>query len=164
MEIPYKVHRGFLKCWKYVEDIIISKITELKEDSDQYRWEKIIIVGYSHGGALCVLCTECVWFYRADLRKDGFKAYAFEAPRVFGAFKVPKELQERWDNLEVYRTGTDLVTHCPPCIFGYCHVGHLIKIDGDPSLVQNNKPKCIKYHYPAVVRDALIRYEQLMEE
>ena len=29
MKVPYKVHRGFLKCWKYVEPIIIEKIIEL---------------------------------------------------------------------------------------------------------------------------------------
>ena len=26
MKNPYRVHRGFLKCWKSVEDIIIEKI------------------------------------------------------------------------------------------------------------------------------------------
>ena len=69
MEISYRVHGGFLKCWKYVEDIIIAKITE-KEVDDTFKWTRIVTVGYSHGAALAAFCHECVWFHRADLRGD----------------------------------------------------------------------------------------------
>lgn len=62
MEIPYRVHRGFLAAWKEVEDIIIAKITEKDDGLECYKWKHIIVVGYSHGGALAAFCHECVWF------------------------------------------------------------------------------------------------------
>ena len=34
MEIPYRVHRGFLEAWKEVEDIIIDKILEKDADGN----------------------------------------------------------------------------------------------------------------------------------
>lgn len=58
------------------------------------------------------------------------------------------------------RDGSDIVTHCPPKIFGYCHVGNIIKIKGDSSLVNKwYMPKCIKYHFPQVVYDGLLKDE-----
>ena len=175
MKIPYKVHRGFLKAWKEVEDIIITKITEkepvvmedpeaisnkysLENDFD-YKWKKIVVVGYSHGGALAAFCHECVWFWRPDLRETGLIGYGFEAPRIFGSFRVPKALKERWETFFVVRTNNDIVTHCPPVIFGYCHVGEILQVYGDIKLVNKCLPKCIKSHYPQVVYDGLIKFE-----
>lgn len=159
MDIPYRVHRGFLSAWKEVEDIIIAKICE--DDNDcNYKWKHITIVGYSHGGALCQFAVECAWFWRPDLRESGIEGYAFESPRIYAGFKVKKELRERWKNLLVIRTGNDLVTHCPPRIFRFADLGNMLKIKGDASLVHNKCPKCIKYHYPEVVYDALLKYEQ----
>ena len=62
MEIPYRVHRGFLAAWKTVEDLVIAKIKELNHDTNEYIWKHIVVVGYSHGAALAGLCHECVWF------------------------------------------------------------------------------------------------------
>ena len=159
MEIPYKVHRGFLEAWKQVEDIIIAKVTELN-NRNNFKWKHITVVGYSHGGALAAFCHECIWFWRPDLRDGGFEGYGFEAPRIYAGYKVKPELQERWATFYVIRDKTDVVTHCPPKIFGYCHVGDIIKIKGDVNLV--NKwyiPKCIKYHFPQVVYDGLLKDE-----
>ncbi len=160
MAIPYRVHRGFLAAWKEVEDIIISKILERNENNTDYLWKHIVIVGYSHGGALAFFANECVWFYREDLRNNGFRTFAFEAPRVYAGFRIKKELKERWENMRVIRCNNDIVTHCPPFIFGYTHAGEMIKIKGDVSLVKNKQPKCIKSHYPQVVYDGLVKREE----
>lgn len=173
MEIPYSVHRGFLAAWKEVEDIIIQKIKEkttvvrkYKRSGktivrEEYLWNKVTIVGYSHGGALAAFCHECVWYWRPDLRKSGLVGYGFEAPRIYGGYKVNKELEERWRTFTVIRTNNDIVTHCPPTIFRFCHVGTILEIKGDISYVQNKwLPKCIKSHYPAVVFNALVDYEK----
>ena len=93
MKVPYRVHRGFLAAWKEVEDIVIAKICE--DGDDGFKWRHIVVVGYSHGGALAGLCHECVWFWRPDLRESGLEGYGFEAPRFYGGFHVRKELQER---------------------------------------------------------------------
>lgn len=173
MEIPYRVHRGFLEAWKEVEDIVIEKIQEKKkkrfynsfEDSyyfkDVYKWDHIIVVGYSHGGALAAFCHECVWFWRPDLREEGLEGYGFEAPRIYGGWCVKKELRERWAKFTVIRDNNDLVTHCPPAIFRFCHVGTILKVKGDVKLGPNKWyiPNCVKSHYPQVVYDGLVKAE-----
>ena len=159
MKIPYRVHRGFLAAWKEVEDIIINKIVE-KTDDLKYRWKEITVVGYSHGGALAGFCHECVWYHRPDLREEGLLGYGFEAPRFYGGYKVKKALKERWAKFKIIRDNNDIVTHCPPAIFRYCHVGEIIQVHGDTKLVESKlMPKCIKSHYPQVVYDALIKAE-----
>lgn len=156
MGIPYRVHRGFLAAWKEVEDIVIAKI---KEGEPDFKWKHIIVVGYSHGGALAAFCHECAWFWRPDLREDGLVGYGFEAPRIFGGFYVPKKLKERWATFTVVRNNHDVVTYCPPCIFRFCHVGDIKKIHGDTSLVQNKLPKFVKSHFPEAVHDGLLKDE-----
>lgn len=176
MEVPYRVHKGFLNAWKEVEDIIIEKITEKKiikkvnkrtkeeESREEYKWKTIVVVGYSHGGAISGLCHECVWFNRPDLREKGLYGYGFESPRFYAGFKVRKNLKERWATYTVVRTNNDLVTHCPPCLFGYKHVGTILKVRGDCSLVTDKVPNCIKSHYGQVVYDALVKYEDSLLE
>lgn len=159
MDITYRVHRGFLAAWKEVEDIIIAKICEDTDDC-QYKYKHIVVVGYSHGGALAGFCHECVWFWRPDLRENGLEGYGFEAPRFYAGWHVKKELKERWAKFTVIRTNNDIVTHCPPWLFRFTHVGSILKVKGDTSLVHNKQPKCIKSHYPQVVYDALIKYEE----
>lgn len=156
MDTVYYVHRGFLKCWKIVEDIIINKITE-KDDKGNFKWNKIIVSGYSHGGALAMLCHECVWFWRPDIR-DNCWSYAFEGPRVYWGWKVRKDLRERWDHFILIRNHKDIVTKVPPLLFGYCHVGNLLhigryqcykKVDIKPNI------ECIKSHFPELVKESL---------
>jgi hypothetical protein len=170
MTIPYKVHRGFLAAWKEVEDIIINKITEKEIITDitkpwkdvnqiKYKWKYITVVGYSHGGALAGFCHECVWFWRPDLREKGLEGYGFEAPRFYAGYHVKKELKERWATFKVIRNNSDIVTHCPPVIFGYSHVGEIFKVHGDRKLVENKVPCCIKDHYPQCVYDGLKKEE-----
>lgn len=149
MEIEYKVHGGFLKCWKTIDDLVIEKITE-KGANGQYKWNNVVVVGYSHGGALAALCHECVWFHRPDLRAgNALRGYGFEAPRVFGGLWIPAALRERWRTFKVYRNKNDLVTHMPPILFGFRHVGEIVKIGKDS--------KCgpIGAHYRTWVRIGL---------
>ena len=159
MEIPYRVHRGFLAAWKEVEDIIIEKIKE--EENKTFKWKHIVVVGYSHGGALAAFCHECIWFWRPDLREAGLEGYGFEAPRIYAGFKVKKALKERWEKFTIIRDNNDLVTHCPPSIFVYCHVSKILKVNGDVKLGPDKWyiPNCIKSHYPQVVYDGLVKAE-----
>ena len=140
----FKVHRGFLDAYMEVRNIILDKAYEKK-------YSAIIVVGYSHGGALCQLALEDLVYHFSDMQ-DSIFGYAFESPRCV---KAKKKYRSRWKNLTVIRDGTDLVTHCPPKIFGYNDLGTMLKIKGDTNLVQNKLLKCIKYHYPQVVLDGL---------
>lgn len=161
MDIPYRVHRGFLAAWKEVEDIIINKICE-DDDEGQHKWKQIVVVGYSHGAALAGFCHECVWFWRPDLRRGGLEGYGFEAPRFYAGWHVKECLKQRWEKFLIIRTNNDLVTHCPPALFRVCHVGKILKVKGDIKLGPDKWyiPNCVKSHYPEVVYDALVKYEE----
>ena len=154
MKVPYKVHGGFLKCWKAVEDKVIDKVLE-KRSNGAYRWQQVTIVGYSHGAALAALCHECVWFHREDLRGGRLLGIGFEAPRVYGALKVKKDLAQRWDNFYVVRNGRDIVTHAPPRIFGFTHVGKIVKT------TPAHKAGCIEAHTPWNMKDSLAMAENI---
>lgn len=157
MKIPYRVHRGFLAAWKEVEDIVIRKIKEMDYNGGMYKWQQIIVVGYSHGAALAGLCHECVWYWRSDLRRKGLLGFGFEAPRFYGGWKVKECLKQRWEHFTIVRCNDDIVTCCPPAIFGFCHVSKILKVKGDINLVHNKASRCVKSHYPEVVLDGLIK-------
>ena len=150
MEISYKVHRGFLKCWKSVEDIIIAKVTE--KVNDEYKFKHIYVGGYSHGGALAMLCHEACWYHRPDIR-DNIKSVGFAGPRVFGSFSMDKRLEERWKNFILLRNSDDIVTYLPPRIFGYRHVGNLVHIGKDKHY------GLIKSHMEKHIFESLDEYE-----
>ncbi len=112
-------HRGFLKVWKEIEP-------EIQGDISDKSVEEIIITGYSHGAAIALLCHEYVWYCRPDLRKS-IRGYGFGCPRVFWGIAA-KALMCRWENFLVIRNIDDIVTHLPPAIFGYRHVGAILEI------------------------------------
>ncbi len=112
-------HRGFVKVWRVIEPYVSAAIIDPK-------LQGIVTVGYSHGGALAVLCHEYVWFHRPDLRGK-IEGYGFGAPRVIWG-KLDADAQHRWEKFTVVRNLDDLVTHLPPKALGYTHVGKLLEI------------------------------------
>ena len=113
------VHRGFLHVWEsakiFLKDQILNR--NVKE---------IVIVGYSHGAALALLCHEFCVFNRSDISNNIF-GYGFGCPRVvYGCLK--RNICERFKNFYVVRNCRDIVTHVPPIIFGFRHVGNIIHI------------------------------------
>ena len=124
---PYKrmgrtiwfAHRGFLNVWKSIEKYIAKDIADETV-------QKIVIVGYSHGAAIAVLCHEYVWFHRPDLRGN-IEGYGFGCPRVFWGMQTAN-LRRRWAGFLVIRNRGDIVTHLPPAFLGYSHVGTVLTI------------------------------------
>lgn len=115
-ECPFRAHRGFLRVWEALIPVLAPLIAD-----ESVR--KVVTVGFSHGAALAVLCHEYVWYRRADLRASQ-EGYGFGCPRVlWGACPV-----ERWERFTVIRNLDDLVTHLPPAILGFRHVGKMIEI------------------------------------
>ena len=137
MKVKYKVHGGFLKCWKEAKDDIVAA---LREDSIK----KIIISGYSHGAALAMLCHECCWFERPDIR-DNIWTFGFEAPRVYGGWHIKKNIRMRWNHYIMIKNGSDIVTHLPPVLFGFRHVGAQLHVGIDRHFgpVDSHRPDCI---------------------
>lgn len=110
-------HRGFLKVWKSIEP-------KIKNDILNPQVIEIEIVGYSHGGAIAQLCYEYVKFNRPEIIVSG---YGFGSPRVLWGF-AKKAVRERFKGFVVIRNGHDIVTHMPPVIFGFRHIGEVHKI------------------------------------
>ena len=128
-----------------IEDIVIDRIADKNIN-------EIIIIGYSHGGALSMLCHECCWFHRPDI-KNNIWGIGFDSPRVYAGLWVKKALKPRWQQYMIIRNHTDLVTHVPPKLFGYSHVGKLVKIG------KKKKYNCIKSHYPSNISESLAEFE-----
>lgn len=124
---PYKrmgktawlAHRGFLRVWKSIEKYVEPYI---KDETVK----DITIVGYSHGAAIAVFCHEYAWYHRPDIR-GSITGYGFGCPRVFWGFKK-KKVKQRWERFTVVRNINDIVTHVPPFLFGFSHVGTMVKI------------------------------------
>ena len=138
---PYKrmgktawfAHRGFLKVWKTIEKYIVNDIMDKSV-------KQVVIVGYSQGAAIAALCHEYIWYNRPDLR-NSIDGYGFGCPRVFWGFKS-KELKQRWERFTVIRNIGDIVTHVPPAIFGFSHVGNMVEVGA------KKKYSCIDAHRP----------------
>ncbi|MBQ9744155.1 MAG: hypothetical protein IJW19_03430 [Clostridia bacterium] len=112
-------HRGFLRVWKSIEPYVGRYIFDPLVKS-------IVTVGYSHGGALAVLCHEYIWYNRPELRKNIY-GYGFGSPKVIWGPKKQGHLA-RWENFTVIRNINDIVTRIPPSILGYHHVGSVLEI------------------------------------
>ena len=134
-------HRGFLKVWKEIEPFLAKDIADRA-------YEKIIVCGYSHGGALALLCHEYVWYHRPDLRET-IEGYGFGCPRVFWGFKG-KTAKKRFERFLVVRNIDDLVTHLPPRMLGYTHVGKMLKIG------KRGKYTRIQAHYAENIQKELL--------
>ena len=119
MDPSWKCHAGFLRVWNSVKEYLKPHMLDPNIKS-------AVVVGYSHGAALAILCHEYLWYHRPELREHLF-GVGFGAPRVlYGC--VPPEIACRWENFYVVRNENDLVTHLPPRFTGYCHVGNLITL------------------------------------
>lgn len=119
MECRWYVHRGFLRVFKSIE----PHIAPLVADKNVAR---IIISGYSHGAALALLCHEYCVYNRPDIAGE-IRGYGFGCPRVLWGFP-PKAVRERFRRFTVIRNCRDLVTHLPPRLFFYRHIGNILHI------------------------------------
>ena len=88
-----------------------------------------------------------------DIREKIY-GIGFDSPRVYAGFTVKKELQERWAQYIVFRNHSDIVTHVPPVLFGYCHVGTVIQIGKDLKI------NPVESHYPDNILMALKEFEE----
>lgn len=127
--VPYKymaeewrAHRGFLCVWKAMRDEVEQKVAEAL---NTFQVKKIVVVGYSHGGALAVLATEDMAYLYAD--RYEVIGYGFGGPRVLWG-KIPESVKKRLECFTLVRNVPDIVTHVPPALLGYKHVGTKLKV------------------------------------
>ncbi len=118
-QVIYHAHGGFLQVWEGMRPLIAEATQDLNI-------ERIYVVGYSHGGALAALCHEFLWQARPDLR-DTLVSYGFAAPRVFWGH-MGRRFRSKFERFSVVRIPDDPVTHLPPRLLGYHHVGRMIEL------------------------------------
>lgn len=153
---PYKgmsetwlCHRGFARVWKAMRDEIAEKVALILATDPEI--ERIVCVGYSHGGALAVFATEDMAYrygYHYGMTVHGgeryeVKGYGFGAPRVVWGI-VPKSVRLRLKGFTVVRNIPDMVTHVPPAVFGFRHVGKVQKVGkfGKYTEIGAHYPEC----------------------
>ena len=141
MADKWYAHRGFLRVWKAIEP-------HLEEVVADPTVREIYVAGYSHGAAIALLCFEYCRFHRPDIPASGI---GYGCPRVVWGF-TPKRVRDRFQGFVVVRKGCDLVTHVPPALFGFRHVGDVLKIG------ETKGP--IKDHYPDEYSAALQTIER----
>jgi len=132
MENKWRCHRGFLKVWRSAEPY-------LKEHIMDPEIKRVEIVGFSHGGAIALLCHEYVKFNRPDVVVHGV---GFGAPRVLWG-RPNDAVMKRFDGFITVRNWNDIVTKVPPRLFGFRQAGGLLVMKVGTRLGG------IKSHYPA---------------
>ncbi len=145
-DMPHRwmCHRGFLTVWKSAEPYITDAVLSAHA-------KNVTVAGYSHGGALAALCHEHIWFHFPHLRKH-LTGFGFGAPRVL--WRLPGTLwpKERWEAFTVIRNLDDAVTHLPPAILGYTHVGTVLEIG------QKGRYTPLEAHRPQSYENALAQF------
>ena len=141
---PYKrmndvwfCHRGFLGVWKAMRDEIESDVRH--KLAAHRRIKNIVCVGYSHGGALALFATEDMEYLYGD--RYNVLGFGFGAPRVVWGC-VGKAVKKRLCRFFTVRNSPDLITHVPPVLMGFRHVGGVVEIGG------KGKYSPIRAHYP----------------
>ncbi len=149
--VPYRdmpdrwmCHRGFLSVFQsaqpYVSDIL-----------KRAQARKTVIAGYSHGGALAMLCHEYIWFTQPP-RRQYLTGVGYGAPRVLFAPPGMPYPKERWETFTAVRNAGDIVTHLPPVFLGYRHAGHILTVG------ERGRYTPIDAHRPENYEKALARY------
>ena len=116
----WRCHRGFLRVWKNAAPYIDEILT-------QTTFDRINVTGYSHGGALAVLCHEYIWYRYPHFRRH-LRGYGFGAPRTVWCTADCAGVAARWENFTVVRNEWDIVTYLPPSVLGYRHMGTVLEI------------------------------------
>lgn len=102
-------HAGFRKKYLSIRKYIHTAIKT-------YNPKKIVLRGYSKGGAISSIC-----FYDIihSFPSKEIEVFSYGAPRVF-PWRINKELFIGFNRIVM---PGDLVTNLPPIIFGYTHIG-----------------------------------------
>lgn len=121
MKIKWYAHKGFVYNWKSVKEEVISNI---KFFMDNNVIEKIVVSGYSHGAGIATLAYECIKFVFDSINILIF-GVVFGSPRVI--FSPFQNIQDRFNTFVRIENPGDIVSHAPPVLFGYQHVGQLME-------------------------------------
>ena len=125
MENPWFIHWGFKRVYHYFRDDMLKKVDEKTKEFPNF---KIIVAGYSHGGALAQIAIEDIKF---NLGKPS-KLITFGSPKpFFGKSTLEKVKKIVGSNLKIFENGSDIVPCLPPLFYyslGKNHIGEKFSI------------------------------------
>lgn len=103
-------HRGFVKAWKSCNDIIMDNF--IKAITDEYKMiNKIVIAGWSYGGAMAQLAAEDLHF-RTHIKPV---LITYGSPKILFGRKPKKYFTSCIDKeSKQFANRSDLVTKVPP--------------------------------------------------
>lgn len=130
MKNKWFAHRGFLRVWKAIEPLLETSVRYGSQN-------RIVIGGYSHGAAIALLCHEYCKYHRPDIEIVG---YGFGCPRVVWG-PLRRNVKQRFEGFTVVRKGRDIVTHVPPVLFGFRHVGKVLTLGKSAGQVKDHYPQ-----------------------
>lgn len=138
MDAVWLAHGGFLKVWKAMRDEIEARVEAILASNLEI--SRITCVGYSHGAAITVFATEDMAYLYGE--KYTVEGYGFGAPRVLWGF-VPQSVKDRLKVFTTIRNINDIVTHVPPCLFGFRNIGSLMKVGarGKYNFIDAHRPE-----------------------
>lgn len=111
MKSPWFIHWGFKRVYHSFRDDMLKKVNEKTKEFPNF---KIIVAGYSHGGALAQIAIEDIIF---NLKKP-CKLITFGSPKpFFGKFTLNKIKKIVENNIKIFENGSDVVPHVPPFFF-----------------------------------------------
>lgn len=117
MKNLFFIHRGFLKKYKAVQQRIHKTIEEFKP-------KKLLLRGYSLGGALAQICHEDMWFNYPEINLE---TVVFGSPQPFSWFNA-HVLKDRLKNVIRVESEKDIVTYLPSMFLGFWSYGKKIRI------------------------------------
>lgn len=136
--VPYldgtRCHGGFLRVFESARPILKPFLLDPAV-------EEAFIVGYSHGAALALLCHLELCVRRPALCGNCI-TLAYGMPRVLAGKLSPALAPSLATFYRIVNEG-DIVTHLPPRLFGFRHVGNRISIGkrGRYSPVDAHRPE-----------------------
>ncbi|GLC68922.1 hypothetical protein PLESTF_000759300 [Pleodorina starrii] len=140
------VHRGFMRAYKSVRRLIsglIQIITDSRPGSEDTErgadsnWE-VLFTGHSLGGALATLGAYELGLYKSYAGWiKSISLYTYGSPRV-GNVAFARDFDRLVPNAWRFTNRLDLVPSVPLArfLFGYCHVGHPVRLRGDGVLLK----------------------------
>ncbi len=140
----YKAHKGMLKKYEGIYD-------EVHERVNEFEGEHLTIIGHSGGGMIAAIAFFDLYHAYPEYQH---KLVTFGSPRVLN-----RSASDALDDAEhlIYRVvmGRDFFCSIPPALFGYRHVGTLIRMGDRPFW----KPVSFRDHYPRQQNELRRLYE-----
>lgn len=110
------VAKGWGNAWKSCNDIVTRTTLKFYDVNEGY---KLVISGYSYGGAIALLAAEDIAYRSNNSIKPN--VITFGAPKPLFGKRSVRYVESCCNSITQYAHASDIVTYLPP-FFGYKHI------------------------------------------